>query len=999
MKRLILACMAFAIGLAAGAASPKSTSVYTQRPDDPMAVYFTPEEFGFVNDGKSDVSDALQAAINKVKTEQNFGILFIPEGTYRISRTITIPAAVRVIGYGRNRPVFYLGKNTPGYQGDMNWMFWFTGGMAREGQTPSDANAGTFYSALSNVDFRIDKGNPAAVCIRSHFAQHSFISHCDFYVGDGLAGIYDVGNEAEDLRFFGGQWGINSGRPSPGWPMMLVDAYFEGQKQAAIRTRNVGFAIVGLHVRNVPVVYDMDEDVEDRLTLEKALLENVSDAAVRVGVENNSFSQVNLIDVECNNVPRLVAFKKSGRVAAGLPKAYRVKNYVYGLVFDDLAARGSFRETLDAEPVAKASASLAKDLPVLPDMSQWVNVREFGAVGDGETDDTDAFEKAIASARYIYVPQGWYRLTRTLKMNPGTALIGLHTYATQFIIKESEPAFSGFGTPVPLVESSEGGDDILSGIGVFGGAYNYRAVGVKWMAGEKSYLNDVKFVGGHGTMRRPVPQQAAGQGRPSGNFGRPAARVSSPSSPVYATGKDLAWDTQYWSLWITNGGGGTVKDVWTANTYASAGLYISETSTPGRIYCMSLEHHVRTEARFFKASNWKIYAMQFEEEGTEGPDEHNGEMTDCENITFANLWMYRVIRGKTPKDIGFRIWNSRNVTFLNMHNYTQIVPVIEYPLFDMTKSVAVPAWDFARMTITGDEPSRTPRPAELYEPVRLATGFELAAGAAADSRGNVYFAENFQHKIYSWSAADGALKLVSDHPWKPFSLAFDTKDNLIVSFRYDPQPGYMVNGRQETVERLPDDNPNYSGWGNGGWRALVYAFDPESPDATMTPLQRVPTASVSAVSRWIVPSSRTRSNFDTIVAGMPEYSYVAPDGVTLIPDTYDLGRNMALTGYGSGDTVYVTKEDNKSTLAFKAGNDGRLTVLREVAPVGQYSSAAAPDGTVYVADGNIYVYAPDGSPVTEIVMPERPLSIALGGTDATVLIVTTSRSLYAVRVK
>ena len=54
------------------------------------------------------------------------------------------------------------------------------------------------------------------------------------------------------------------------------------------------------------------------------------------------------------------------------------------------------------------------------------------------------------------------------------------------------------------------------------------------------------------------------------------------------------------------------------STYAASGLYISETKTPGRIYAMSLEHHVRTEARFHNVANWKIYAFQFEEEVVKG---------------------------------------------------------------------------------------------------------------------------------------------------------------------------------------------------------------------------------------------------------------------------------------------------------------------------------------------------------------------------------------------
>lgn len=170
-------------------------------------------------------------------------------------------------------------------------------------------------------------------------------------------------------------------------------------------------------------------------------------------------------------------------------------------------------------------------------METWVNIRDLGAKGDGETDDTGVFQDAIAKHRNIYVPQGWYRITETLKMAPGTSLIGLHPFGTQFVLKESEPAFSGFGTPKPVIESSGGGDDILNGIGINTGGYNYRAVGCKWMAGEKSLMNDVKYVGGHGTMRKP----ASGQSNQGGQSGSAANRISSPTAPVTATGMDRSY--------------------------------------------------------------------------------------------------------------------------------------------------------------------------------------------------------------------------------------------------------------------------------------------------------------------------------------------------------------------------------------------------------------------------------------------------------------------------
>ena len=58
----------------------------------------------------------------------------------------------------------------------------------------------------------------------------------DFRIGAGLAGIHDGGNEGEDVRFFGGKYGIITRTPSPGWQFTLVDTTFEGQRVAAIQS-------------------------------------------------------------------------------------------------------------------------------------------------------------------------------------------------------------------------------------------------------------------------------------------------------------------------------------------------------------------------------------------------------------------------------------------------------------------------------------------------------------------------------------------------------------------------------------------------------------------------------------------------------------------------------------------------------------------------------------------------------------------------------------------
>ncbi|MCP5115635.1 MAG: hypothetical protein GY953_32820, partial [bacterium] len=59
-----------------------------------------------------------------------------------------------------------------------------------------------------------------------------------------------------------------------------------------------------------------------------------------------------------------------------------------------------------------------KPLPVLERNSSSVSVREFGAKGDGETDDSDAFLKAVAAARHVVeIPPGRYRITQLIELN------------------------------------------------------------------------------------------------------------------------------------------------------------------------------------------------------------------------------------------------------------------------------------------------------------------------------------------------------------------------------------------------------------------------------------------------------------------------------------------------------------------------------------------------------------------------------------------------------
>jgi hypothetical protein len=217
----------------------RSQSIYAIRPDDPKAAYVD------ASDGSSDQSAALQSAIDHVQETAHHGVVFVPQGRYRLEHTVHVWAGIRLIGYGAQRPVFVLPAHSTDFQGaSSNYMLWFTDEHTPAGQPVADASEFTFYSGLSNIDFDLNEGNPAAVAIRFNVAQHSFIMHADFKIGSAKAALEAIGNQASDIHVHGGQYGVVTGETSPAWQFLLMDSSFDGQQRAAISTHEAGFTLV-----------------------------------------------------------------------------------------------------------------------------------------------------------------------------------------------------------------------------------------------------------------------------------------------------------------------------------------------------------------------------------------------------------------------------------------------------------------------------------------------------------------------------------------------------------------------------------------------------------------------------------------------------------------------------------------------------------------------------------------------------------------------------------
>jgi hypothetical protein len=987
-------------------ASAQGASVLPHAPAEPRAV--TVQAKG---DGRADDSDALQKALDQAVDETHHGLVFLPSGKYRITRTLVVPTGVRIYGVGPTRPVIQLGASTPGFQQGVSTMIVFSGGdQYNVGEVPvpvptivprdkvvRDANSSSFYSSMSNIDIEIGPGNPAAAGVRFRMAQHAFLSHMEFRLGSAFAGVYQAGNVMEDVHFVGGRYGIVTEKTSPAWQFTLLDSSFTGQRDAAIREHEVDLTLVNVAIRDTPVGIEIDRGYGDSLWGKDVRFENVSRAGVVISNENDVFTQVGFENALATGTPTFARFRDSGRRVAGKGKAYRVASFSHGLAVPELGQPGDYATQAEIEALPAMPPRRAPAIRALPAMAEWVDVRSLGVTGDGQTDDTAALQRAIDGRRVLYFPVGFYKVTDRLKLRPDTVLIGLHPAITQLYIPDDNPRHRGLGPVLPILETPTGGDNILSGLGLFTGRVNPRASALLWRSGEHSLVDDVKIMGGGGT---PTADR------------KPLGTLSAHSGDPVADGR---WDAQYPSIWVTDGGGGTFADVWSPNTFAQAGFYVTSTKTPGHVYEMSVEHHARNEFVLDNVENWEFLAPQTEQEVGDGPEAVSLEIRNSRNLLFANYHGYRVTRSYHPARSAVRLFNSGDIRFRNVHVNAEsgyascddegcgtFLRASKYPfdnaIEDVSRGQVVREREFARLDIGVAGRPAAAAPVSLAPVEKLAGGFWSISGATVDAGGALYFIDRHFQRIHRWSEAKG-LEVVRDQPLDPVNLAVDASGHLLVLSSLGP-------------------------------KGSVYSFDPAGPPDALTVIQPTPVPgdghaqALLPVNWWNNGEFRDQLDprtyeFTTLAelfareVGTPKaQEYVSPDGSVALPafrvwqqgppDHVGWRWSNALNANGlvggrQGERIFVTNGSENVTYSGTVGPGGTLTGLKPFANRGGESVAIDALGRVYVANGQVFGYASDGKPIGRIDVPERPLQILFGGPDRRTLFILTHHALYAAR--
>ena len=266
-------------------------------------------------------------------------------------------------------------------------------------------------------------------------------------------------------------------------------------------------------------------------------------------------------------------------------------------------------------------------------------------------------------------------------------------------------------------------------------------------------------------------------------------------------------------------------------------------------------------------------------------------------------------------------------------------------------------------------------PSSLVAPgasvVKLADGFLFTEGPAADAEGNIYFSDIPNDRIHRFDL-DGTLSVFLEGGGGSNGLFFDAAGQLLAC--------------QMQARRVVSIAPN------GAVRVVADAYAGHPLNQT-NDLWVDPEGGVYFTDPYYGEAA------DALEQGGFHVYYVPPARDRVVRVIDDLAQPNGLVGTSDGRTLYVSDPGSRKTWAYSIQSDGRLTDRREAAPEGYDGLTLDERGNLYVAHEGVEIYAPDGTWLETLEMPEHPANLTFGGADGRTLFLTARTGFYSIRMK
>ena len=253
--------------------------------------------------------------------------------------------------------------------------------------------------------------------------------------------------------------------------------------------------------------------------------------------------------------------------------------------------------------------------------------------------------------------------------------------------------------------------------------------------------------------------------------------------------------------------------------------------------------------------------------------------------------------------------------------------------------------------------------------------YSFTEGPAVDKKGNVFFTDQPNDKIYKWNAATGEVTVFLQGTGRSNGMMFDRKGNLVTCADEHNQVWSIKPNGKVTVLLKDIDSLHLNG-PNDLWidsKGGIYITDPYYQRPYWT--RKAP--EIKGQNVYYIPKNKAPL---TVVNDMMQ-----PNGIIGTPD---------------GKYLYIADIRGNKTFKYSIAADGTLKDKTLFIPKGSDGMTIDNKGNIYITGKGITVYNPEGQQIEFIdITGDRTTNVAFGGKERNILFITAMRSVYTLQMK
>lgn len=260
---------------------------------------------------------------------------------------------------------------------------------------------------------------------------------------------------------------------------------------------------------------------------------------------------------------------------------------------------------------------------------------------------------------------------------------------------------------------------------------------------------------------------------------------------------------------------------------------------------------------------------------------------------------------------------------------------------------------------------------------KIASEYSFTEGPAVAPNGDVYFTDQPNDRILTWSAEDGNISVFMEGAGRSNGLYFDNEGNLLACADLDNQLWLIGKNKKATILVKDFEGKKLNG-PNDLWvdaKGGIYFTDPFYKRKYWT---------------------RTEKEIDN-----ENVYYLSPDKKTLKVAADGFVRPNGIVGSKNGKKLYVADINDKKTYVFEVEMDGGLSNRKLFTEMGSDGMTIDHKGNLYLTGSEgVTVFNKNGEKIDQIKIDERwTANVCFGGKKQKTLFITALTSVYTLQMK